>query len=98
MDMQNDACTSCSKSELVPRRRRTRHKHAHGARQARPSLLTRIAGHAFMLLLLRLSVQTVLREVADEFLRLRRLAADRADDGLHERCSHLVTADLQDDE
>ena len=52
----------------------------------------------YAVLLLRLSVRTVLREVADEFLRLRRLAADRADDGLHERCSHLVTADLQDDE
>ena len=98
MDMQNDACTSCSKSELVPRRRRTRHQHAHGARQARPSLLSRIAGHVHTLILLTLPVRTVLREVADDFLRLRRLAADRADDRLHERCSHLFTADLQDDE
>ena len=98
MDMQNDACTSCSKSELVPRRRRTRHKHAHGARQARPSLLSRFAAHAYKLILLRLFVRTALEEVADDFLRLRRLAADRAEDGLHERCSHLVTADLQDDE
>ena len=33
-------CTSCaaSVSELVPRRRRTRHQQAHGARRARPGV------------------------------------------------------------
>ena len=42
--------------------------------------------------------RSVIRVVADDLPRLRRLAADRAVDGLHERCSPLVTADLQDDE
>ena len=46
----------------------------------------------------RLSGRSVIRVVADDLPRLRRLAADRAVDGLHERCSPLVTADLQDDE
>ena len=71
-------------------------KHMAAARRARPSLLSRIAGHPNTLLVLRLSVRSLIQEVADDFLRLRRLAADRAEDGLHERYSRLVTACLQD--
>ena len=97
-DTCTDARTSRSKRDLVPRQRREQHQHAHCAQQARPPLLSRTASRACTLTAPGLSVRTVLRVVAVDLLRPRRLAADRAEDGLHERCSHLVTADLQDDE
>jgi len=61
-------------------------------------LLCRIAARACMLTSPRMSVRSVLQVVADDLLRLRRLTADRAVDGLHERCGVLVTVNLQHDE
>ena len=69
---------------------REQHQHAHCAQQTRPSLLSRIAGHACTPTAPRLSVRTVLRVVAVDLLRPCRLASDRVADGLHERCGHLV--------
>ena len=77
---------------------REQHLHAHCAQQTRPWLLCRIAARFCTLMSPRLSGRSVIRVVADDLPRLRRLAADRAVDGLHERCGPLVTADLQDDE
>ena len=77
---------------------REQHQHAHCAQQTRPSLLSRIAGHACTPTAPRLSVRTVLRVVAVDLLRPCRLASDRVADGLHERCGHLVAAVLQHDQ
>jgi hypothetical protein len=74
------------------------HQHAHCAQQARPPLLSRTASRACTLTAPGLSVRTVLRVVAVDLLRPRRLAADRAADGLHERCDIRATVDLQHDE
>ena len=92
--MCNDARTSRSKRDLVPRQRREQHQHAHCAQQARPPLLSRTASRACTLTAPGLSVRTVLRVVAVDLLRPRRLAADRAADGLHERCDIRATVDL----
>ena len=97
-DTCNDARTSRSKRDLVPRQRREQHQHAHCAQQARPPLLSRTASRACTLTAPGLSVRTVLRVVAVDLLRPRRLAADRAADGLHERCDIRATVDLQHDE
>ena len=97
-DTCNDARTSRSKRDLVPRQRREQHQHAHYAQQARPPLLSRTASRACTLTAPGLSVRTVLRVVAVDLLRPRRLAADRAADGLHERCDIRATVDLQHDE
>ena len=77
---------------------REQHQHAHCAQQTRPSLLSRIAGHACTPTAPRLSIRTVLRVIAVDLLRPCRLASDRVADGLHERCGHLVAAVLQHDQ
>ena len=89
-DTHNDARTCCTERDLVPRQWRGQHQHAHCAQQTHPSLLSRTAGHACTLTAPRMSVQAVLRVVAVDLLRPRRLAADRAADGLQERGERLV--------
>ena len=97
-DTCNGARTSCTQREPAPRHWREQHQHAHCAQQTCPWLLCRIAARACMLTSPRMSVRSVHRVVADDLLRLRRLTADRAVDGLHERCGVIVTVNLQHEE
>ena len=96
-DTSNDARTSCSKRELCPRQWREQQQHAHCAQQTRPVLLFRTAAHVFTLTVPRWVVRSALRVVVVNLLQPCRLAADRAADGLLERCGLLVTVDLQHD-
>ena len=97
-DTCNGARTSCTQRGGATTHWREEHQHAHCVQQTRPRLLCRIAAYACTLASPRMSVRSMLRIVADDLLRLRRLTAVRAEDGLHERCSVLVTVNLQLDE
>ena len=83
--------------ESCPRQWREQQQHAHCAQQTRPVLLFRTAAHVFTLTVPRWVVRSALRVVVVNLLHPCRLAADRAADGLLERCGLLVTVDLQHD-